>query len=61
MKAELYADDAGAWRWRIRARNGRIVACSGESFHGQREAMRSLDRLCAQLLRPGLKTEVIER
>lgn len=38
---EVYTDTAGAWRWRMRARNGRIVACSGECFCGRREAMRA--------------------
>ena len=27
-KIEIYQDAAGEWRWRLKARNGRIVAMS---------------------------------
>jgi uncharacterized protein YegP (UPF0339 family) len=29
------------WRWRVRARNGKLVACSGEGFRSRRNAMKS--------------------
>jgi uncharacterized protein YegP (UPF0339 family) len=29
---EMYKDVAGYFRWRLRARNGRIIADSGESY-----------------------------
>ncbi len=32
MRFELYRDAKGAWRWRLRARNGEIVAESGEGY-----------------------------
>lgn len=28
----IYLDDAEEWRWRLRARNGRILADSGEGY-----------------------------
>jgi uncharacterized protein YegP (UPF0339 family) len=36
---EVYRDQAGEYRWRLRDGNHRITANSGESFHDQRGAM----------------------
>ncbi len=35
---EVYEDDGGEWRWRLRARNGNIVADSGEGYTGRTDA-----------------------
>jgi uncharacterized protein YegP (UPF0339 family) len=35
---QIYKDHAGQWRWRLRARNGKIVADSGESYK-ERESL----------------------
>ncbi len=32
MRFELYRDAGGQWRWRLRARNGEIIAESGEGY-----------------------------
>ena len=32
MRFELYRDSVGEWRWRLRARNGEVVADSGEGY-----------------------------
>jgi uncharacterized protein YegP (UPF0339 family) len=32
MKIVYYQDKRGEWRWRARAKNGRIVAESGEGY-----------------------------
>ncbi len=40
-KAEIYKDEAGQWRWRLKAMNGEIVA-SGESYNSERDARRGL-------------------
>ena len=32
MKFEIYKDENGDWRWRLVARNGRIIAVSGEGY-----------------------------
>ena len=29
----VYRDDAGEWRWRLKAANGRTIAVSGEGYH----------------------------
>ena len=38
-KFEVYLDAAQEWRWRLKARNGEIVAVSGEGFSSQRKAI----------------------
>lgn len=38
-QAEVYADEAGEWRWRLRAGNGEIVA-SGEGYTTKGDAVR---------------------
>lgn len=53
----VFKDLKGEWRWRLRAANGQIVACSGEGYTRERRclggllaamrATRSLDRLLA--------------
>lgn len=45
MKLDIYKDSRGEWRWRLRARNGKIVADSGEGYKttaGVRKAVRRL-------------------
>lgn len=32
MKFEMYRDEAGEWRWRLKAVNGLIIATSGEGY-----------------------------
>ncbi|GJD53414.1 hypothetical protein OPKNFCMD_6189 [Methylobacterium crusticola] len=32
MRFELYRDAPGHWRWRLRARNGEVVADSAEGY-----------------------------
>ena len=41
MLFEIYPDKSGKYRWRAKARNGKTVACSGESFASQRNAERA--------------------
>jgi uncharacterized protein YegP (UPF0339 family) len=50
MKVLIYFDVDLRWRWRIRARNGKIVACSGESFYGVAEARRAARGFIRSLL-----------
>ena len=45
MKIEIYKDDAGEWRWRMVARNGKIVADSGEGYRRRLGAVRAVLRL----------------
>jgi uncharacterized protein YegP (UPF0339 family) len=39
---EVFRDEAGKWRWRVIAGNGRIVASSGEAFYDLDNAARAL-------------------
>lgn len=43
--AEFYKDRKGEMRWRIRHRNGNIIADSGEGYRRVADAARALDRL----------------
>lgn len=40
---QLYQDTAGYWRWRLVARNGQIIASSGEAFYSKENAKRSAE------------------
>lgn len=41
-KYEIYEDEAGEWRWRLKAANSKIVA-SGEGYKTQGGAIRGVD------------------
>lgn len=41
----IYRDAAGAWRWRLKAANGRVIADSGEGYGDRRGALRATDAL----------------
>lgn len=45
MKFHIYQDRKGEWRWRLKARNGRIVADSGEGYVKQGNAYRAVLRM----------------
>jgi len=45
MGVELYKDKKREWRFRIRSRNGKIVADSGESYKTKRNAIKGLRAL----------------
>jgi uncharacterized protein YegP (UPF0339 family) len=40
--AELYRDSRGEWRWRLLAKNGRVIADSGEGYVDKADARRGL-------------------
>jgi large subunit ribosomal protein L21 len=40
---EIFEDEAGEWRWRLRASNGELVAVSEQGFSGKSGVVRSLD------------------
>jgi uncharacterized protein YegP (UPF0339 family) len=48
MKAEIYLARDG-WRWRLKARNGRIVADSGEAYTRERDAVKAFNRMACQV------------
>jgi uncharacterized protein YegP (UPF0339 family) len=55
MRIKVYKDEAGEYRWRMLAVNGKIVCCSGEGFRRVQEAMRSANKV-----RNEAKSAVIE-
>jgi uncharacterized protein YegP (UPF0339 family) len=44
-KLTLYRDPYGDWRWRLQARNGRIVAASEEGFSRRPRAQAKGERV----------------
>ena len=46
MRVDVYQDTAGGWRWRLRAKNGRIVAESGEAYSSKRALRLACSRMC---------------
>jgi uncharacterized protein YegP (UPF0339 family) len=45
MRCEIYQDRAGSWRWRLRARNNRIIADGAEAYSERRKAVDAVQRL----------------
>ena len=41
------AGDKGTWRWRLRSRNGKILANAGEAYVRRTEALKSAERMVA--------------
>jgi uncharacterized protein YegP (UPF0339 family) len=39
MNFYVYVDSALKWRWRLRARNGKILADSGQGYHEKRKCL----------------------
>lgn len=44
-KVYYYRDRRKEWRWRLVARNGRIVACSSEGYKNRCDAKRNFYRI----------------
>lgn len=47
MKFELYKDAKGKYRWRLKARNGKVVADSAEAYNRRADALKGID-LCME-------------
>lgn len=45
----IYRDSAGQYRWRMQARNGRIIADSAEGYASRRNAIRAAETVRATL------------
>lgn len=45
MRCEIYQDRAGGWRWRLRARNNRVIADGAEAYSERRKAADAVQRL----------------
>ena len=55
---EIYEDDAGEWRWRLRHRNGNIVADSGEGYGSRSDAVEAVTNVKAHA--PNADEETVE-
>jgi Uncharacterized conserved protein len=40
---ELFADNAGQWRWRLRHTNGNIIADSGEGYASRQKCKQGIE------------------
>lgn len=43
MAYYIYKDQAGYWRWRLRAANNRTIADSGEGYHNKSDCQSAID------------------
>lgn len=50
MKVIVFRDVGESYRWRITARNGKLVACSGESFDSRGNAKRAAKAFVRNLI-----------
>jgi len=48
MKFEIFKDEAGEFRWRLVAKNGNIVAVSGEGYEKKAAIKRSIKSIQAK-------------
>lgn len=51
MKFLLWQDHKGEWRWTLRARNGRIIADSAESYKSRRHAVAMCEKINPEIAR----------
>jgi uncharacterized protein YegP (UPF0339 family) len=42
---EIYRDVSRTWRWRLRARNKKLIACAGEGYRRKADCVRMVRRL----------------
>jgi uncharacterized protein YegP (UPF0339 family) len=50
MKLTVFQDRRGEWRWRLTARNGRVVADCGEGYKRRADLERALKRVIGGLI-----------
>lgn len=44
-RVEVYRDNEGLWRWRWLAKNGHVMADSGQGYADKRDCIRGLERV----------------
>lgn len=54
MRAHIYKDRKGEFRWRLCAGNGRIMADSGEGYRTKRGALNALHTVFSSMRRANL-------
>jgi uncharacterized protein YegP (UPF0339 family) len=55
MKFYIYKDKSGAWRWYLKARNGRIVADSGEGYVNYQDCVDGIELVASSKDAPIVK------
>lgn len=50
MRLHYYRDKKREWRWKLVARNGRIIAVSGEGYKRSHWCMAMANKICGHLL-----------
>ncbi len=55
---EVYEDAAEEWRWRLRHRNGNVLADSGEGYASRSNAVEAVTKVKANA--PGAETETVD-
>jgi uncharacterized protein YegP (UPF0339 family) len=55
MRFELYRDHAGQWRWRLRHRNGNVIADSAEAYEHRSDAEHGI-----MLVKGSAEAEVVD-
>ena len=55
---EFYKDAAGEWRWRLRAKNGQLLANGGEGFASKANVVRSMKAVRKAVAKAGDPVEV---
>ena len=58
MKVIVFKDMGNSWRWDITARNGKIVATSGESFDSKGNAKRAAKAFVRNLIAAQVKDKL---
>lgn len=43
MRFELYREASGDWRWRLRTRNGNVIADSAEGYRHRQDCERGIE------------------
>jgi uncharacterized protein YegP (UPF0339 family) len=59
VKFEYYMSE-GQWYWRIRARNGRIVADGSESYVSKRNILRAINKFVEDIVWSSEDVKVVE-
>jgi uncharacterized protein YegP (UPF0339 family) len=52
MRFELYREAGGDWRWRLRTRNGNVVADSAEGYRNRDDCERGITIVKASAMSP---------
>lgn len=50
LKFDIYEDDGGEWRWRLKAANGRKISDSAEGYTSKAGARRAVDTVINTVL-----------